>query len=78
MMDDRLLDLYVLSDREHLAQIYLQELSERCGYLESQIREMMESLPTGQGQILESYMDLRNELEFQSVKIALKIAKGTE
>ena len=75
-MDDRLLDLYALADREYLSQVYLQELSEQCGHLELQVREMMENLPLTQQQILESYMDLRNELEYQSVKAAIRMAKG--
>ena len=75
-MDDWMLDLFALADREYLGQVDLQELSEQCGYLELQIREMMENFPVSQRQILESYMDLRNELEFQSVKVALRIGKG--
>lgn len=75
-MDARLMDLYALADEENLGQIYLQVLSEQCGHLEEQVREIMEELPASQQQILQSYMDLRNELEFQSVKVALKVAKG--
>lgn len=75
-MNDRLLDLYALADREHLGQSYLQDLSEQCGYLELQVIEIMEKLPLRQQDILKNSIDLRNELEFQSVKAAIKVAKG--
>ena len=75
-MDDRLLDLYALADRENLGQLYLQDLSEQCSNLEMRLREIMEHLPQADREILASYIDLRDELEFQSVKTAIKVAKG--
>lgn len=75
-MDARMMDLYALADRENLSQMYLQELSEQCGHLELQLIGIMENLPTDKRKILEAYIDMRNELEFQSVKVALKVAKG--
>ena len=75
-MDSRLKDLYGLADQQHLAQLYLRELSEQCANLELRVMEIAEALPDEQREILECYMDLRNELEYQSVKVAMKVAKG--
>lgn len=75
-MEARLADLYPLADRELQGQIYLQDLSEQCAHLELQVLKIMQKLPPSERQILQAYIDLRNELEFQSVKIAMKLARG--
>lgn len=74
-MDSRLRDLYTLPDLQMEQEIYLLDLSEQCAYLEERLRYWMETLPEQQKQLLESYIAARDELEFQSVKRALRFGK---
>ena len=73
-MEIRLADLYPLADQELHGQIYLQDLSEQCANLEGKVIGIMDRLSSYDRQILETYIDLRNELEYQSVRIAIKLA----
>ncbi len=70
-MEKRLQDLYALPPQDS----YLLELVENCGRLEWQITELAERLPDQDRMLLMAYMELRDELEFQSVKRALKFRK---
>ncbi len=70
-MDHRLQDLYDLPPQD----MYLLELAEQCGRLEARLLDMMEQLPVEQMAVIESYIEIRNELDFQSVKRALKFGK---
>lgn len=74
-MDDRILDLYKLSDREKSHEMYLMDMREQCAGMERRVFEILEKLSTEDRQIVEAYLDIRNELEFQSVKAALKFSK---
>ncbi len=76
MMDPRLHDLYLLPWESTPEEIYLQDLAAYCACLEDRVRSLADSLPSEDRALLESYLDLRDELEFQSVKRALKIAKA--
>ncbi len=75
-MDPRLSDLYRLPQDLTEQDIYLMDLASHCAYLETQVRAIVDSLPPNEQAILESYLDARDELEFQSVKRALKIGKA--
>lgn len=77
-MESRLNDLYNLPELEKEQEIYLLDLSEQCAHLEEKLRLWMETLPQKQKLLLESYIVLRDELEFQSVKRVLKIKKVKE
>ncbi len=70
-MHNGLRDLYELPPKE----LYLLELAEQCSRLEYQLLEIAESLSIEQRMIIEAYIEIRGELEFQSVKRALKIGK---
>ena len=72
-MDSRLHDLYALPDLQLEQEIYLLDLSEQCAHLEERLRNWMATLPHDQQLLLESYIAVRDELEFQSVKRALRI-----
>jgi hypothetical protein len=74
-MDERLNDLYY-APRQYLPQdVYLQELAEQCARLEERVRALAEKLSENDRQLLEGYLDLRDELEYQSVKTALRFSK---
>ena len=51
------------------------DLAEECAHMEARVRVLMDRLPASDRELLESYLDIRNELEFQSVKTALRFSK---
>ena len=75
-MKDRLKDLYWVAADVSPQDIYLQDLAEQCAHMEMRVRELMENLSMHDRQILESYLELRDELEFQTVKTALRYSKN--
>ena len=74
-MNDGLKDLYQIPQRSLPQDIYLMDLAEECAYLETRVRELMSRLSTCDRELLESYLDMRDELEYQSVKVALRFSK---
>ena len=74
-MDQRLEDLYHIPNIADYEDTCLQTLRENCEVLENQIRELADRLPEHDRQIVEAYLDVRDELEFQSVKTALRWGK---
>ena len=74
-MDERLNDLYRLPPQSLPQDIYLMDLAEQCAHMEVRVRELMIRLPAFDRELLESYLDIRDELEFQSVKVALRFSK---
>ena len=74
-VDERLVDFYHLSEIETFEDVHLQTLRENCAVLEESVRDMLQRLPDADCQILEAYMDMRDELEFQTVKTALRWGK---
>lgn len=74
-MDERLNDLYK-APRQFVPQdVYLQDLAEQCACLEERVRTMAEKLSDEDRELLEGYLDLRDELEYQSVRTALRFSK---
>ena len=67
VMEDRIVDLY--------EDMHLMTLREQCLALEEKLERVKECMPLSDRQVLESYLDMRNELEFQSVKAALRWGK---
>ena len=51
------------------------DLSEQCARLEEQVRTIASLLPPKEQQIIEAFLDIRDELEFQSVKVAMQFGK---
>lgn len=74
-MDNRLYDLYCIPENVLPQDLHILDLREHCVHLDERVRELMAGLPEEQRQLLESYMDTRDELEFQSVKMALRLGK---
>lgn len=74
-MDERLNDLYDAPGQYLPQDVYLQDLAEQCACLEVRIRALAEQLSDDDRLLLESYIDMRDELEYQSVKTALRFSK---
>ena len=74
-MDDRLKDLYTIPSHVVEQDIYLLDLSEQCAVLEERLRGVACGLLGNQRQIIEAYIEIRDELEFQSVKAAMRFGK---
>ena len=75
MMDQRLENLYRLPDLADYEDICLQTLRESCASLETRLLDLAERLSEYDRQTIEAYLDIRDELEFQSVKTALRWGK---
>ena len=67
-----LCDLHELCGEQN---VYLWELREHCDRIEQQLLDISYDLPIEQRMMIEGYIDLRNELEFKSVKLALRFGK---
>lgn len=77
-MNERLKDLYWMAEDVSPQDVYLLDLVEQCAHMEMRVREMMEKCSVHDRQILECYLDLRDELEFQTVKTALRYSKNVK
>jgi len=71
-MDGRINGLYQIPNIAEYEDVCLQTLREQCMVLEEQLREIMEKQPDRDRQIVESYLDRLDVLEFQSIKTALR------
>lgn len=74
-MNDSLKELYQIPERVVPQDGYLLDLAEQCARLEEQVREIADKLPREDREIWEDYLDMRDELEYQSVKTALRFSK---
>ena len=74
-MDGRLNELYTIPEHVVEQDIYLLDLSEQCAVLEEQVRTLARTLPPKQRSTIEAFLDIRDELEFQTVKIAMQYGK---
>lgn len=74
-MDKRLSNLYTLPDQNGEQNLYLLELRDHCSRLEYELLEAAEGLPAHLRVLIEGYIEIRDELEFQSVKAALGFGK---
>lgn len=72
-MDERLRNLFCVPDRGAWENVYLLDLRMHCGALEERVRNL--PLSPEDRQTLEAYIDVRNELEFESVKLVLRWGK---
>ena len=75
-MDSRLKDLYTIPERVVGQDSYLLDLSEQCAVFEERVRNIAYILPENQRQTIEAYLDIRDELEFQSIKVAMQYGKN--
>ena len=67
--------LYDFPGFEQVRDIELQEAAEQCEILEEQIRNKLDEMPPEDRYLMESYMDLRDELEFLHVKAGIRAWK---
>ncbi len=74
-MDERIKDLYAIPNITKYEDVCLQTLRENCIVLEERLRNMAERLSDNDRQIIEAYLDVRDELEFETVKTALRWGK---
>lgn len=74
-MNEKLADLYQIPEQSLPQDMYLLDLAEHCAHLEARVRVLAERLPDAERELLESYLDIRDELEYQSVKLALRFSK---
>ncbi len=71
-MNDPLLDFYQLPDIEKYENFHLQTLSEQCDILEEQLRAIIAPLPEKDRSVIEAYLDMRNDLEVETIRTALR------
>lgn len=74
-MDDRIRQLYFLPESVFPQNYHVQELRQYAEQLEAQLLDLAQTLPENQRQTAEAYIDIRDELEFETVKIAMKYGK---
>ena len=74
-MNERLNDLYRIPDRVLPQEVHLLDLAEQCAQLEQRVRDVTERLSGDDRELLSSYLDMRDELEYQTVKLALRFRK---
>ena len=74
-MEKRIEDLYWLPNIELYSDTNLLSLRETCATLEEQVYEIIDRLSEHDGEILKAYIYARDDLEFESVKTALRWGK---
>ena len=51
------------------------DLAEECAHMEERVRALMSRLPDSDRELLQGYLEIRDDLEYQSVKTALRFSK---
>lgn len=74
-MDDRIKDMYYLPNIENYEDVHLLTLAESCAVLEERVCEIAKTLPNKKRQVIEAYISMRNDLEVESIKTALRWGK---
>ncbi len=74
-MDERISGLFHIPNIAEYEDVHLLTLREHCAVLEEQVYDILTRVSQHDRYILESYIDMRNELEFQSIKTALRWGK---
>ena len=74
-MDDRLMDFYKLPDIAEYENLHLLMLREECDNWEQKVRNILERLLDDDRQVIEVYLDSRNDLEVETVRAALRWGK---
>ena len=71
-MDDEILSFYRMSDIAKYEDIHLLSLRDNCAAMEDRLEAVKERMPEHDRQILECYLDIRNDLEYETFKTALR------
>ena len=74
-MNERLVDLYNLDIMRHLESVHLPSLVAKCDALEQCVYEIAKSLSEEKRTAIQNYIDMRNNLEFETVKAAMRYSK---
>ena len=74
-LKERLSDFYHGLGIEEYEDCHLLTLREQVDALEYQIFDFLDRMPDHDRYILEAYIDLRNNLEVESIKTALRLGK---
>lgn len=74
-MADILEDFYKLPNIAEYENICLQALSEQCNAYEEKVYAMLPHLSQQDRELLETYLSLRNDLEVETFKTALRWGK---
>ena len=74
-VDGQVTNLYKLPGIEQFEDLHLLTLSENCAVLEERVYRLAKTLPDSKRQILEAYISVRNDLEVETVKTALRWGK---
>lgn len=74
-VDAQVTDLYKLPNISQYADLDLLTLSESCAALEAQGYRIAKTLPDSKRQIIEAYISIRNDLEVETFKTALRWGK---
>ncbi len=74
-MKESLQDFYGLPNIHKYEDVSLLALSEQCNAYEEKVRIIISRLPERDKEILEDYIDLRNDLEVETFKAALRWGK---
>ncbi|MBE6982792.1 MAG: hypothetical protein E7435_00675 [Ruminococcaceae bacterium] len=74
-MKETLQDFYRLPNINKYEKVCLQSLSEQCNAYEEKVRTIISRLPEKDKQVLETYLSLRNDLEVETFKTALRWEK---
>ena len=74
-MKERLHDFYHALGIQECEDIHLLALREQCDTFEYQIMDILERISNHDRYIIEAYIDLRNDLEFESIKTAFRLGR---
>ncbi len=77
-MKEAMYSLYRIPEEILPRNDYLLELTEQCHRLEQQLRDIAEQIPMEHHMIIEAFLDIRDELELQSVKQAMLFVKRSK
>lgn len=74
-VNNQLEDFYKLPNIREYEDLCLQSLSEQCAAYEEKVYGMMSRLSQRDKEVLETYITLRNDLEAETFKVALRWGK---
>ena len=74
-MENGIMDLYCLPDIQDYEDVDLLALRKACTEMEEKLGSVMKRIPEKDAQLLRCYMQMRDLLEYETVKTALRWGK---
>ena len=74
-METKIKELYRYPRISEYEDVHLLDLYEQCAVLEDRVLSIAKALPEADGQLIESYILARNDLEVETFKTALRWGK---